>query len=92
LAQELSYPETTDNGNNDPQFTAYCASYILCKKYGVDTQGYNFDNVSVVFNGMEPQEIKAELSLIRDTVSRIAERMAKHLDAAQKAAKSQEAR
>ena len=59
LAQELAYIETS--GSIDPQFTAYCASYSLCKKYGVDTKGFNFDNVPDMLNDTDPQTIRTEL-------------------------------
>lgn len=61
-------------------FHAYCASYMLCKKYGVDTQDFNFDNAPEFFEGMEPQEVRAELSKARDAVNRISSRMAKVLE------------
>jgi len=94
VAQELSYAEVERNENNtaDPEFTAYCAAYILCKKYGVDTQGFNFASAPSMFRGFEPQQIKQELSSIREAVDNISGRMAKQLDAAQKAARNQEAR
>lgn len=61
-------------------FHAYCASYMLCKKYGIDTQDFNFDNAPEFFEGMEPQEVRAELSKARDAVNRISSRMAKVLE------------
>jgi hypothetical protein len=92
VARELAFAETKGDKSIDSQFIAYCASYILCKKYGVDTGDYSFDNAPAVFNDMEPQEIKTKLSQIRNAVDGIAGRMAKHLDMAQKAEKVQESR
>jgi hypothetical protein len=76
----------------EQEFGAYSATYILCKKYGVDTQTFNFDKVSGVFEGMDAKEIKTELSQIREAASNIIARMARQLDAPAKAAKTQEAR
>jgi len=93
LAHEICYAEAAcGNDANDPQFTAYCASYVLCKKYGVDTQGYQFGNAADTFGGMDAQSVKHELSRIRDTAGVISGHMAKQVDAAPRAARAQEAR
>ena len=65
---------------NEDAFHAYCASYLLCKKYGVDTQGFDFINAPDYFEDMEPQEVRGELSKIRDAASDISSRMAKVLE------------
>ena len=92
LAHELAYAEAGRDKVTDPGFTAYCVSYALCKKYGVDTKGYNFDGAVSVLGDMEPQEVKGELSQIRDIADVINGRMAKQIDAFNKAARDQEAR
>ena len=65
---------------NEDAFHAYCASYLLCKKYGVDTQGFDFTHAPEFFEGMEPQEVRGELSKIRDAAGDISSRMAKVLE------------
>ena len=97
ISQELAYTavvyrDANDNTPQDARFTAYCASYAVCKKYGIDTQSFDFEKAAEVFDGMEPQEVKNELSYINKAVESITERMAKQLDAAQKAARNTEAR
>ena len=62
---------------NEDAFHAYCASYLLCKKYGVDTQGFDFTHAPEFFEGMEPQEVRGELSKVRDAAGDISSRMAK---------------
>ena len=76
----------------DPYFSAYCTAYYICKKYGVDTQRFDFTDAPAVFSGMDAQQIKGELQQIRDAAGIISARMVNQLDAAQKAAKTQEAR
>jgi hypothetical protein len=56
----------------------------------VDTKDYRFDSASYMFEGMDAQEVKRELSQIRDAADAIAGRMAKQLDALARAAKSRE--
>ena len=95
VSQELGYYEADRNSDKipvNPSFIGYCTAYILCKKYGVDTQSFNFDKTPDIFHDLTPQGIKQELSIIRDAAESIAERMAKHLEAAQKAVKNQESR
>jgi len=79
LSQELAHAEM-DKGDgsynrSDHAFHAYCVSYILCRQYGVDTNGYRFDRAPQMLEGMEPQEIRAELSVIRETAVDISGRM-----------------
>jgi hypothetical protein len=87
VAHELALAEVSHENATDPEFSAYCASYILCKKHGVDTKDYNFDSVPDMFKDMEAKDIKSELAQIRNTADEISSRMAKSLDAAQKAAR-----
>jgi hypothetical protein len=92
VAHEISLAEVDRDKVTDPQFTAYCASYILCNKNGIDTKGYDFNSVPHIFRDKEPKEIKGELSQIRNIAEDISGRMAKQLDAVQKAAKTQDSR
>lgn len=95
LAQELGYYEADADRDKipvNPSFIGYCAAYVLCKKHGVDTQTFDFAKAPDVFHNLTPQGIKTQLSIIRDAVDSISERMAKHLEAVQKTAKAQESR
>jgi len=79
LSQELAHAEM-DKGDgsynrSDHAFHAYCVSYMLCKQYGVDTNGYRFDRAPQMLEGMDPQEVRAELSVIRETTVEISGRM-----------------
>jgi len=92
VAHEMALAEVDHEKVKDPQFTAYCASYILCKKHGVDTKDYNFDSVPIMFKDMDAREVKSELSQVRSAADEISGRMARQLDSIQKAERSQEAR
>ena len=94
VAYEMACLELTGGTELSPEqeFSVYSATYMLCKKYGAETGAFNFDNVGGVFAGMDAQEVKGELSLIRDAADGISKRMEQNLDAIQKAAKAQEAR
>lgn len=79
LSQELAHAEM-DKGDgsyrrSDHTFHAYCVSYMLCRQYGVDTSGYRFDRAPQMLEGMDPQEVRAELSVIREAAGEISGRM-----------------
>lgn len=69
-----------DYDRNADAFHAYCASYMICKKYGMDTGKFDFSHAPEFFEGMEPQEVRGELSRARDAASAISSRMAKALE------------
>jgi len=84
LSQELAHAET-DKGDGsyfraDYAFHAYCASYILCKQYDVDTSCYRFDNAPDMLEGLTPQAIRAELSVMREAAAEISGRMNRTLN------------
>ena len=85
LSQELAHAEM-DKGDGsynrtEHGFHAYCASYMLCKQYGVETGGfYHFEGASQELSALEPQEIRAELSVIREASGEISGRMNRMLN------------
>lgn len=84
LSQELAHAEMDKgNGNysrSDFVFHAYCVSYMLCKQYGVDTNGYRFEQAPEMLEGLEAQQIRSELSVIRDAAGEITNRMKRMLE------------
>lgn len=69
-----------DFDRDEYDFHAYCASYLLCRKYGVETGRYDFTNAPEQFKGLEAQEVRNELSIIRNVAYEVSARMAKVLD------------
>ena len=94
LANELTAAavKAAPNETSVPGFTAYAAAYVLCQKHGLETQHFDLTAAPDVFDGMDAQAVKGELSYIRSAAENVSGRMAKHLDAVQKAAKNQDAR
>jgi hypothetical protein len=93
LSQELAHAQM-DKGDGSYSrsnyvFHAYCVSYMLCKQYGVDTNGYRFDRAPQMLEGLESQDIRNELSVIRETAGEISGRMNRML-AEQRQQKRQE--
>lgn len=79
LSQELAHAEMDKGdgsyGRSNYVFHAYCVSYMLCKQYGVDTNGYSFDRAPKMLEGLESQDIRNELSVMREAASEISGRM-----------------
>ena len=93
FSQEVAMAEMCSSGNPPPNasFKAYAASYALCKKYGIDVSSYKFDQSGTVLGGIEPHEVRGELSDIRNVVADINGRMYKTLEQSRNN-KEQEAR
>ena len=93
VAQELGYAQLSMNSDvysrRDMGFNAACIGYMLCRKYGVDTQPFNISDIPDKLKNAEPKEIKRELSGIRQSMNEIATRVTDELYR-QKQARSQE--
>lgn len=93
VAQELGYAQLSMNSDvynrRDLGFNAACIGYMLCRKYGVDTQPFNISDIPDKLKNAEPKEIKRELSGIRQSMNEIATRVTDELYR-QKHARAQE--
>ncbi len=75
VAQELGHAELSINSESysrrDMGFQAVCIGYMLCRKYGVDTQNFAIDRIPQDLAAKEPKEIRAELSKTRNAMAEI---------------------
>ena len=85
LIPELVYAERADEDKNydcrEDAFHAKCVSYMLCRKYGIDTKDFDFQQATEFFKDKESKEMKKELSRIKESMGNISSRMAKVLEA-----------
>ena len=83
VAQELGHAQLSINSDTysrrDMGFQAVCIGYMLCKKYGVDTQNFAINRIPEGLKNKEPKEIRAELSKIRNAMSEINSRISEEL-------------
>ena len=83
VAQELGHAQLSINSDTysrrDMGFQAVCIGYMLCKKYGVDTQNFAIDRIPESLKEKEPKEIRAELSKTRNAMSEINSRISEEL-------------
>lgn len=93
VSMELAHAEIgtarEDYTRDSAAFSAYCASYMLCRKNGVDVRGYDFGSLPESLRESDPQTQRAALSEIRDTAAGISARMSRVLEQS-KAPKSKE--
>jgi len=61
-------------------YKAYFASYILCKRYGVDTKDFMFEGAGQIFSGKDAHAVTAELNEIKETAKAIDTRMTRALE------------
>lgn len=84
VSKELAHVELAgmkqDYNRSDAAFAAYSASYMLCKKYGIDVSGYDFTRLPTSFRESKPQEVRAALTEMRDAASGISARMSRALE------------
>ncbi len=79
IARELSLSEIAYNSDeynrSECEFPAECSVYMLCKKYGIDTQGLNIHSVPEEWKNKESKDVRLNLTMARDSVNTIGSRM-----------------
>lgn len=79
IARELAHAELSINSDgysrSDLGFAATCIGYMLCKKYGVDTQSFAIDRIPDSLKNAEAKDIRQELTKIRNSMSEIHSRI-----------------
>lgn len=84
LSQEIAHAEMDgQDGKYDrgsAAFTAYCVSYVVCKKEGFDVSRFSFDRMPESFASMEPQTGRNELTRVRNVSADILENLNAKLD------------
>ena len=83
VAQELGHAQLSINSDSysraDMGFQAVCIGYMLCKKYGVDTQNFAINRIPEKLASKEPKDIRYELSKTRNAMADIHSRVSDEL-------------
>ena len=92
LSQEvaLAYMNAPDYKRSENCWAAYCVSYILCKRYGIAADTYDFNDVPSAYRKMDAQELRSELTKIRKIANDISGQMNRSLSELQKLPKSRD--
>lgn len=91
IAQEMAHAYLATSLDRDANynrsensFNAYAVSYVICKRNGIDTNNYDFTDISELFSGLDTQTIREELSGIRTVANDISNNMADVLNSTTK--------
>ena len=83
VAQELGHAQLSIDSDaysrKDMSYQAMCISYMLCKKYGVETKNFAVERVPDEWKHKVPKEIRSELSKTRTAMSEIHSRVSEEL-------------
>ena len=77
-------------GRSDCAFTAYCVSYVLCKRSSIAVDTFRFGRLPESLKAMDAQGVRGELSRIRDVANDISADMNRMLESQQKTSKSRD--
>lgn len=89
----MAYQDTDGNAlRKECAFVAMCSTYVLCRRYGMDTSDFNFRSVPDQCSEMDATAMRRELSKIRAYAARIYGDISHHMEKSQKQPQTQEAR
>ena len=75
---------------NDAMFPSYCSAYILCERYGFNTDSFDFEKVPEQFDGKEAKEARKSLGAIRELANDIGQEMTRQFEAMEKSNRSKD--
>ena len=84
LSKEIAHAELAGANSNytraEAAFAAYSVSYVVCKRYGIEVDGYDFSRLPDSFRNADPQSIRATLNQIGDVAKDMTGRMNRVLE------------
>ena len=72
IFKTLAFEIITLNDNEKGESNSYLAnvtSYVLCRRYGLNTESFNFSNCAEYFKNKSPKEIRTDLDKVRSTAN-----------------------
>jgi hypothetical protein len=92
VSQELARVRMERSGKEyvNPAFTAYCVSYMVCKRNGVSVDSFRFDRLPEAYRDMEPHALRDELGKMKELSGDMISEMRRGLEAQEKAKRSRD--
>lgn len=89
VSHELAYMLMERKGNEytEPEFTAYCVSYMVCKRAGIAADTFRFDQLPPSFHDMPQKELRKVLNNMRTIAGDLIVDMNRTIHAQEKAPK-----
>ena len=80
VATELAKINLYENNQEIDNDKADCIGYMICKKYGIETQVESLDKLSNKFSNMEKQDIANDLTSMKEVLQDMNSRIGQYLD------------
>ena len=92
VIQEIARMEMQGVENGEmKEFKTYCISYMICKKYGLETSQFDFSNLPNDLSSKEKgKDIRVELDYIRTNFTTINSKIVSYFEQEEKSRKNKE--
>lgn len=90
IAREVSKAEMESDNKTLDNFKAKCASYMICKKQGLDVSNYNFNDIPESFKNLSSKDIRKELGDIKGSVEDFNNRINQFMESISKQTKNKD--
>ena len=92
VSQELARAWMARSGTEfaNPDFTAYCVSYMVCKRHGVAVDAFRFDRLPEAYKEMDTQALRDDLGKMRDISGDMISDMQRSFELQERAQKSRD--
>jgi hypothetical protein len=90
IAREVSRAEMESDNKTLDNFKAKCASYMICKKQGLDVSNYNFNDIPESFKNLSSKDIRKELGDIKGSVEDFNNRINQFMESISKQTKNKD--
>lgn len=90
IAREVSKAEMESDNKTLDNFKAKCASYMICKKQGLDVSNYYFNDIPESFKNLSSKDIRKELGDIKGSVEDFNNRINQFMESISKQTKNKD--
>lgn len=90
IAREVARAELESDNPNVDNFKAKCASYMICKKQGLDVSNYSFNDIPESYKNLSSKEIRKELGDIKNSVEDFNNRINQFMESISKQSKNKD--
>lgn len=90
IAREVAKAEMESDNKTLDNFKAKCASYMICKKQGLDVSNYSFNDIPESFKNLSSKDIRKELGDIKGSVEDFNNRINQFMESISKQTKNKD--
>jgi len=90
IAREVAKAELESDNPTVDNFKAKCASYMICKKQGLDVSNYSFNDIPDSYKNLSSKEIRKELGDIKNSVEDFNNRINQFMESISKQSKNKD--